>query len=264
MTGSTPFDLNGYILDVPPTGKFAANAPPLGASWPSSDGTQCAAAWIIYPFIKTDAMTPESLMSNIWSIGDGHHVRELGSQSNFAWQEKYTGSTFFVLRPVTMHYVWRAIIVDLNTAGGYSQDQTFQTGVQTSSETTTTFGETLGAEASGKVPLLGGIGLKLTAAYNAGSTTKNATVLTQSSSVTQHIKADPNQTFVQWQLFTRHHIAPPILSGIGDAEPDLGAAFYKAFDESGYAAANPAVEIEQAPLLASGQGVYSATMYPAQ
>jgi hypothetical protein len=261
MTNSKTFDLNGYIIDVPPAGKFDAGAPSIGTSWPSHVGTQAASAWTVSPFPKSLYSTPAILMRGVWRIGGDFEDAPLLRPVKWSFSD-FKDPTFFVLRTVTMHYVWKAIIVDLNTAGGYSQDQTFQTGVQTSTDVTTSFGAKLGVEVSGKVPLLGGIGVKLSAAYNMGETTKKSTVLTQSSSITQHIKADPNQTFIQWQLFTRHHIAPPSLATTG-IEPTVAKAYFDVFNQSDYAKRNADIEIVEAPLLTGGQGVYSSTMYPA-
>ena len=262
MVNSKTFDLNGYIIDVPPAGKFDTGAPSIGNSWPSHVGTQAASALTVIPFPKSFYSTPALLMQNVWSIGGEHKDAPLLRPVNMKFSDEFKDPTFFVVREVTMHYVWKAIIVDLNTAGGYSQDQTFQTGVQTSTDVTKSFGAKLGVDVSGKVPLLGGIGVKLSAAYNMGETTKKSTVLTQSSSITQHIKADPNQTFIQWQLFTRHHIAPPYLVTTR-IEPTTAGPFIDAFDQSGYAKDHTDIEIVEAPLLTGGQGVYSSTMYPA-
>ena len=165
---------------------------------------------------------------------------------NTTWMDAYTAPTFFVVRKLTMFYTWKAIIVELNTGGGYSQDQTFATGVQNRSEETTNFAVKLGVESNDQLPIFGGIGLKLSAGYRWGGTTKKSTVLTGAASVTHYIKADPNKTIIQWQLFTHHRLKPPALDA-ASVDPDSVGDFWKAFAASDMAKQYPEVSLENAP-----------------
>ena len=74
-----------------------------------------------------------------------------------------------------------------------------------------------------------------------------------------------NQTFIQWQLFVQHTIKPPAIVFVGQ-KADTFTPYLKLFDTyrtKGMPAYFPQVQIVNAPLLSSGEGIFSATMYPA-
>ncbi|WP_390910328.1 hypothetical protein [Pseudosulfitobacter sp. SM2401] len=219
---------------------------------------------LIYDYIYPK-ITPLVLIASYTGaqepVGSAGHVDGTFRKDMISTVDK----TMTVGREVVMSYQWKAVIVELNTAGGYSEDKTFVTGVQSTQEATETFGRVLSAEASTNIPLLKGIDVKLTAAYNSGHSSQNKTVLTTSSTTTQKVTAPAKQTFVQWQLFIQHTIKTPSI-GANNVLPEYFTPYWKEFDTyggTGIPARFPQVVIENAPLLSSGEGIYSATMYPA-
>ncbi|MEP3919613.1 hypothetical protein [Ascidiaceihabitans sp.] len=264
MSDPSIFDFNGYKIKVPPKGKFNQDVPAIGNVWPNAQGTPIVSSYLVYDFAYPK-VTPLVLVQSYTGaqepVGAAGHVDGTFRKDSVSPVNK----TMSVVREIVMSYQWRAVIVELNTAGGYAQEKSFVTGVQTSEEASKTFGRVLSAEASTNIPLFKGIDVKLTAAYNTGHSTQSKTVLTSSSTITEKITAPANQTFVQWQLFIVHTIKAPSLSA-NNVNPDDFNAYQKLFDTyggTGIPAQFPQVSIENAPQLSGGGAIYSATLFPA-
>jgi hypothetical protein len=261
MTDGNDFSVNGFKVKVPPAGKPAAGSPALGTVWPSDMGGLSSSALLVYEY--DIAKTPPEALANSYSTEQDPDSTFLAPLFRNTAQFKEGPSeinTIAIYRELVMHYVWRAIVVELNTGGGYSEDKKIETGVQTGSTEAKTFSAHLGAEESGAVPFFG-FNLKLNEAYNWGNTSTVTTNLTKSESTTVHVTADKNQRFIHWQFYERHVLGKPKIAAnvrdVSQAEP-----YFKAFDAAGMADQYPDLVLESATLLPSGEGVFSSTSYP--
>ncbi|MDG1472162.1 MAG: hypothetical protein P8Q26_11470 [Ascidiaceihabitans sp.] len=264
MSEPTSFVFNGHTIQAPPKGKFAQGVPAIGNVWPSEQPTPIVSSYLVFDNAYP-TVTPRVVITSYTGaqepIGHAGHVDGTFRKKEISPVDKI----ITIGREVVMSYQWKAVIVELNTVGGYTQDKTFVTGVQTSEETSVSFGRVLSAEVGTNIPLLKGIDVKLSEAYNEGNNTQNKTVLTSSSTTTQKITAPANQTFVQWQLFIQHSIKLPGIAATG-IEPADFAPYQKEFDTyggTGIPAMSSQFMIESAPMLPSGEGIFSATLYPA-